>query len=237
MRALPPILALAAAAVAVPASAEQRTLSVSSFERIRVDGPFEVSVATGGSPGARVEGDGDALDRMQLAVDGRTLTIRRRTDGVWGERGTKPIAGIVRIRLTTPSLATVMVGGDARVGVDRMKAQRVELWVTGAGTIDLAAADADQLNAQLIGTGRLTIGGRAATARLMTNGPGAIDAAALDAGDLVVRLEGPGETLAKARFSATVTSTGLGSVKVAGQPKCTVRAPSGAPIVCGLPTP
>lgn len=107
-----------------------------------------------------------------------------------------------------------------------------------SGAIDAAALDADQLNATLVGSGGIKLGGRAAKVRLMTNGTGGIDAVPLKADDLILLLDGPGEIRATARFTANVTSTGLGSVTVYGKPACTVKAVAGGPVSCGkLPTP
>jgi hypothetical protein len=55
----------------------------------------------------------------------------------------------------------------------------------------------------------------------------------LTVSDLVVRLDGPGETQASARFTADLTSTGLGRIVVSGGAKCTTNAQAGGPILCG----
>jgi hypothetical protein len=68
---------------------------------------------------------------------------------------------------------------------------------------------------------------------MLTNGSGTILALPLTVSDLVVRLDGPGETQASARFTADLTSTGLGRIVVAGSAKCTTNAQAGGPILCG----
>ena len=70
------IAAVAAAAAAVPAKAADRTYSMTSFEKIRVDGPYDVKVATGVSPYARASGDWAAIDQLVMSVEGHTLVIR-----------------------------------------------------------------------------------------------------------------------------------------------------------------
>jgi hypothetical protein len=110
---------------------------------------------------------------------------------------------------------------------------RVNVTVSGNGSLALAAADTDQLNATLIGTGQMSLAGRAARARLVTRGPGAIDASALAVNDLTVHLDGVGETRAAARYTAQVTNSGLGMVTVTGNAKCRVNAAAGGPVTCG----
>jgi Putative auto-transporter adhesin, head GIN domain len=211
--------ALALSLSATPAFAADRTFSVGSFERLRVDGPFEVRVTTGASPGARASGGRELLDRVDIDVNGTTLVVRMGSGG-WGETpakagGTPPV-----ITLSTPRLVSATVSAGARVMI-------------GAGVLSVAKADTDQLNATLVGTGQITLGGRASRARLLTNGPGAIDASALTVNDLIVRLEGAGETKASARYTAQVNSTGLGKVTVTGGAKCTIKAVVNGPVVCG----
>lgn len=214
------------------ASAAERRVGLGSFDRLRVEGPFDVRVATGRSPGGAIGGERDAIDAIDVRLDGTTLVVRS-GGGAWGERprgdaDTPPI-----ITLTTPALMSAAVVGGARVAIGRMKGPRVDLSVSGTGTIALTTVDADQLNATLIGSGTMSIGGRAQRARLVTNGPGTIDAVALEAGDLIVRLDGLGATRARARYTAQVTNTGLGTVVIDGNARCTVKALAGGPVTCG----
>ena len=64
-------------------------------------------------------------------------------------------------------------------------------------------------------------------------GPGNIDARQLMVGDLTARSDGAGEMALAARYTADVTSAGLGMISVAGSPSCTVHALAGGPIRCG----
>ena len=58
------ILALFLAAFpASQATAAERTLSVTTFDKVRIDGPYRVRVTTGVSPFARVSGSAAAITR------------------------------------------------------------------------------------------------------------------------------------------------------------------------------
>lgn len=227
-----PAFALLLFALATPVSAAERKIGLGSFDRLRVEGPFDVRVATGRSPGGAISGERDAIDAIDVRLDGTTLVVRSGA-GDWGERPRGDVDAPAVITLTTPSLMSAAVFGGARVTIGRMKAPRVDLSVSGTGGLALTAADADQLNATLIGSGAMSIGGRAARARLVTNGPGTIDAVALEAGELFVRLDGLGATRARARYTAQVTNTGLGTVVIDGNARCTVKALAGGPVTCG----
>jgi hypothetical protein len=83
-----PTLALLAVA-SLPANlfgaapASQRNYSVTSFDRIRVDGPYQVQLQTNVAPYARAKGSQAALDGVSIAVEGRTLIVRA-GGGSWG---------------------------------------------------------------------------------------------------------------------------------------------------------
>jgi hypothetical protein len=217
--------------VVARADASERTYSVTSFERIRVQGPFEVRLTTGKAPSARVEGDTAAFDGISVSIDGNTLTVRRAIgDGgqANGGRGSAPI-----ITLATPLLRSALVTGGGRLAITGMKSQRADLAVNGVGALSVSGIATDQLVATVIGTGTMTLAGRAQRAQLLTNGSGTIAAAALDVNDLTVRLDGPGKTDASARFSATIINSGLGEINVAGSAACVVKSPAGGVVSCG----
>ena len=223
---------LAALALSVPAAAAERVVGVGSFTRLRVQGGFDVRVAPG-SPRVTISGDREAIEAVDAHVENDALVLRRTVSGSWSERPVDARRTPVAVTITTPSLTNVALIGGARVAVARMAGPRVDLAVTGTGSVAVAASQADQVDVRIVGSGTVAIAGRAATARLSTNGPGTIDAASLDAGDVVVRLDGLGTTSARARFTAAITNTGLGSVTVAGNARCTVRADAGGPVECG----
>jgi hypothetical protein len=224
-------LSLSFLAVAVPAHAADRHVYIGSFDRIRVQGPFEVHVVEG-SPDATLSGDARVIEAVEVRVDGTTLTVRNAI-GAWGERPQATATRPVVVTVATRSIANATVIGGGRLTIARMKAPRVDLTVTGDGTIDAKGIEADRANATVIGGGAMTLGGTARTGRLLTNGPAAIDAAALSVGDLTVRVDGPGAVKAAARFTARIDNVGLGQVAVAGNPKCVVKADVGGAVTCG----
>ncbi|TPG15645.1 GIN domain-containing protein [Sphingomonas oligophenolica] len=222
---------LALSCATATASAADRPIYIGSFDRVRVQGPFEVRIVNG-SPGATLSGDRRVIEGVEVRVDGSTLTIRNGF-GQWGEQPRASTTQPVVVTLRTRNVVHATVIGAGRLTIPRMKATRVELAVTGAGVIIAGGIDADQANATVIGGGAITLAGRATSTRLIANGPATIDAGALAAGDATVRVDGPGEVKANARFTATVDNLGLGQVTVAGHPKCSVKANAGGPVTCG----
>lgn len=226
-------LSLALLALSLPAAADarDRTVMLTSFDHVRVEGPFDVTLTTGRGAGARISGDDRAIDGVNLRVVGRTLVVSAGVNGWGGYPG--EARGAVRIVATTPMLRSAHVAGGGRLTIDRVRSQQVDLGLSGAGSLSVAAIEADQLNATLTGNGAMTLGGTAGRARFVNSGAGAIEAGALVTGELTLQSQGTGSGTYHARFTADIAAMGLGSIVVAGQPKCRVRG--NGPVTCGTP--
>ena len=227
------LLVFALLLFAAPASAADRAFTVTNFDRIRVEGPFEVQVTIANNgAAAKARGEPNVLDNLSIEVQGGTLIVRKGSSG-WGERG-KVDGPAPVITLTAPALRGASVIGGGKVTIaGNVRTVRLDLQVSGNGSIDVRGIDADDTNVTMIGAGNVALAGKSARARLQTNGAGVIAAIPLMVGNLIVRLEGPGETQVSARLTADLTSTGLGRIVVAGNAKCIVRAQAGGPILCG----
>ena len=62
-----------AMSAASSAGAVDRTLSVTTFDKIRIDGPYKVKLTTGVSPFAKVSGSPAAIDGVSVDQQGGTL--------------------------------------------------------------------------------------------------------------------------------------------------------------------
>ncbi|MEO9131581.1 MAG: head GIN domain-containing protein [Sphingomonas sp.] len=239
IRHLPPFaLAFALFVASAPALAAERTYSIGSFDRIRVEGPFDVRLMTNASPGASAEGDPKATQELDIRVEGTTLIIRAGLSG-WGEQPRAGATGAPVISVSTGMIRRVTVIGGGRLTIaGPLRGQRIDLSLTGSGSLAVSGIEADQLFVTLLGSGDIALAGKAAKVNLNTSGPGTIAAARLTASDLILRLDGNGETHATALYTADVTTTGIGAATVYGKPACTVKAVAGGPVSCGqLPPP
>ncbi|WP_448662427.1 GIN domain-containing protein [Sphingomonas sp. CJ20] len=220
---LVPLLTLAAAP-----PLDERSVMVTGFDRLRVEGPFTVTVVDG-SPGAIVRGDSRALDQVAVRVQGTTLVVNTGTLG-WEQRaGGRDVAPAITVSAT--GLRGVQVTGGARVQVAGLQGTRVDVGVNGAGAIDIARLSADDLAVTLTGTGRIAIGGgTAGRARMLSYGAGTIDADGLTVGEANVRAESTGALALGVRYTATIAALGAGPVRIVGAPECTVSGPG--PVDC-----
>ncbi len=225
------LLFLAALTAATPAFAAERTLSVTDFERLRVDGGFIVDVRAGAATTAKIIGTQEELDITSVDVKGRQLNIRRNRSGWGGYPGQEAPAAM--IRLTVPLLSNILVIGPAKVSVDRLRGQRVAASLEGSGTLSIASITADRVDLSTLGSGTLKIAGVVGTLTAMARGGGTFDGTELIAADAKLTSESAGDVTIAVKRAITVTMTGSGTVTVLGKPACTVRNTGSGTVSCG----
>ena len=227
------ILALAFALVALtdsPAVAATRTYTVTSFDRIRVEGPYAVSVSVGGASFARASGTQRAIDAVSLRVEGRTLYVRADRSS-WGGNPDQP-AGPVTISVGTPELAHASLNGAGSVAIDRLRGLAFSLLVSGSGSASIGQADLDTLRVSVLGSGGTRLAGRAKQFTALIRGAGSLDAASLATTDATLSAFGPATLRAAAANSAKITATGTASVSLEGGGACELKV-SGSANVTG----
>jgi hypothetical protein len=224
-------LILLALCLAAPAAAETRGYTITSFEKIRVTGPFTVNVRTGPGPSARAEGSPAAMDRLRVEVQGSTLVVSSDRNAWSGWQGANP--GPVTLNVTTPALSSAILTGSGNLNIDRAKAPRFDLSLTGSGDISLGALAAERLLITVTGSGKATIAGKVAQVRALVQGSGAIAGAKLTAADLDLTVNGSGDVSFAATRAAKVNASGSGDVDVTGSAACSVRATGSGEVRCG----
>lgn len=217
-------LALPLFLLTAAAAPSERSFMVGSFERLRVDGPFDVTVITG-SPRASASGEQRALDQVSVRVDGTTLYVGA------GALGAGQPAAAAKITISVPALSAVLVNGGGRVRIAEMRGARVDLALNGAGSLDVGTVQADEAIVNLTGTGAVTLGGKAARARLRAYGAGSIDAGDLTANEATIVSETSGNMRLGVRYTAQVMAMGAGGVAITGAPEC--RVSGTGPVDCG----
>ena len=225
------ILALCISGGVTPALAADRNLSVTTFDRVRVDGPYKVIVVTGVSPFARVSGSSSAIDAVSVDQQGRTLIIRSNPNA-WGGRYPGESRGPVQINVGTADLAAAWVNGSGSLSVDKIKGLSFDLSVQGSGNAAVGSADVDQLKIGMSGAGNVTIAGKAPKLTAIIRGTSVLDASALAVKDVTVGAEGPTQVRLTATGTAKVDARGVSAVEIAGGPACTVKA-QGSAVVTG----
>ncbi len=219
------ILPLALLAIGAAPAPEERRVLLTGFERIRVDGPFEVRV-TDGPPSATITGDRRAIDRVSVRNQSNVLVVGVNIENSEGWRGKENMATIT---VTVPRLRAAQINGGGKLTIESITGQRVDLGINGAGSLTVGRLTADQLVATLTGTGLLKLdAGKALNARVTTYGAGSVDATGVVANDLTVNSQSAGDSRFTARFTANISSLGTGAVRVEGNATCRLAGPGPA---------
>ena len=227
MKALLPAL-LAAALAASPATAAERNFSVPSFERIRVDGPYKVSLKTGVAPFAIASGSAEAIDAVSIGVEGQTLIIRKNPSSFGGYPGKAP--GPVEIEVGTHDLSTAWLNGSGSLAIDRVRGLSFDLAVQGSGSASIGSTDVDQFKIGISGAGNATVAGKAPRLTAIVRGTSKLDAGALTAKDALIGVEGPSDVRVIATATAKIDARGTSTVEIGGNPACTVKAEGSATV-------
>lgn len=222
------LLIAALSTAAAPAAAATRNFEITSFTKVRIDGPYKVTLKTGVAPFASASGSPAALDRIAVDVRGDTLVVRTNLDSWGGYPGQN--VGPVEINLGTHDLSSAWLNGSGALSIDKVKGLSFDLSVQGSGVGQIGEANIDQLTVTVVGTGSARLAGQAAKMTAFIRGLSNLDAAALSTKDATLGADGAGTILANVSDSATVNATGPATVRLSGAPSCTLRVNGSATV-------
>ncbi len=219
-----------AAACSGSAGAATRNYGVTSFDRIRVAGPFDVNVHVGGSPSARATGSQAAIDRLSVEQQGNVLVVKPLPGG-WGGW---PIGnqGRIVVDVSTPSLNNATLAGSGSVSIDRVKGDQLDLALSGSGNLSVADVDVTRLTTTMTGSGDLSLVGRAVQAKALLTGSGDLKGDKLAADVADVSLIGSGDLSIGARRTAKVNLAGSGDIRIAGPANCSITRTGSGDVHC-----
>ena len=218
-------------ALATPALAGGRGYTVTDFDRIQVEGPFEVLVRTGKGPSARATGSVEALEGVTIEVQGRTLKVRPNRSAWGGYPGNGSRAVVVE--LTTHDLRGASLSGSGSLSIDKARGMRLDLTLSGSGRLSVDRVEADSLVTGLLGAGKMNIGGKVKVLKATVQGSGDFDASGLAVEDAELKADTSGAIALNAGRTSNVVSTGAGDTVVTGKAACTVKALGSGQVRCG----
>jgi hypothetical protein len=222
-------LLIAALSIATaPAAAATRNFGITSFTKVRVDGPFRVRLSTGVPPFASASGSPAALDRIAIEVRGDTLVVHNNLDS-WGGYPGQDV-GPVEISLGTHDLSSAWLNGSGALSIDKVKGLSFDFSVQGSGAGEIGQASVDQLNVSVVGTASAKLAGEAAKMTAVIRGVSSLDAGALSTKDATLGADGAATIAADVSDSVTLDATGPATVRLSGGPSCTLRVAGSASV-------
>jgi hypothetical protein len=220
--------AAALSVIAAPASAATRNFGITSFEKVRVEGPYKVKLTTGVAPFASASGSPGAIDKVAIEVRGNTLVVHNSLSSWGGYPGQQ--TGAVEISLGTHDLTAAWISGSGLLAIDKVRGLSFDLSVQGSGSATIGHAEVDQLSVAVVGTGSATLTGRAGKMTAVVRGISSLNAGGLAAKDATIGAEGAATIAANVSNSATVDASGPATVQFSGAPACTIRGGGSASV-------
>jgi hypothetical protein len=221
IRSLIPLTALAVATGADASSAASRNFGVRNFEKIRVEGPYRVTLKTGVPPFATATGSPAALDRIDLEMRGNVLIVRAMPSTA--SSTDKDGLGAVDIQVGTHDLYAAELTGAGSLAIDKVKALKFDMTLGGAayGQIDNAAID--QLSLVLVGNAAGRLSGTAKQMTAVLRGLSTLDSSGLQVSDASIGADGPSTVRALVTKSVKLDGSGTASFSLTGRPSCTLN--------------
>jgi hypothetical protein len=207
-----------------------QTYDLTGFTAVEVSGPDDVTIRQGDSFSISARGRKEALDRLEIKVDGPDLLIGRKREGFSFSSDDEDD---VDIAITLPRLNKVRLTGSGTIDADNVDGDAVEAVVTGSGDLKVAKLTGKRADITVSGSGDIEIaGGTIGSGELSVTGSGDIDADGLVATTLEVSVTGSGNVDAQATGKADIRILGSGDVTLGGGATCSTRQMGSGTATC-----
>jgi hypothetical protein len=210
-------------------STGQRSFDVGAFESVSLAGAHDVIVTVGGPPSVRAEGDAEALERLEVRVEGGVLWLETRRDS-WFSGGRR---GSVTVHVTAPSLNGASIGGSGDMRIDRVQAQAFEGSISGSGDLEIGTLQTRRVEFSIAGSGDIRASGAAEEAEISIAGSGSVELESLQTRRASVSIAGSGDVAIQASEAVDGSIMGSGNVTVRGAARCSVTKMGSGEIRCG----
>ena len=194
--------------------------AMQTFDKVEVKAPVNVILEQNGSYTVRVKGTNEQLEKMTIYVDKDELTIDMKEYNLGLFDDLKNNLKGVTVFVTVDALKDVKITGAGDVTIPaEVKADDLNLHVTGAGDMNAAQLTCKNLDIKITGAGDMTMG--AITADAVTakiTGAGNVEIASLVAKSLDNKTTGAGNMVFKNMNVDVVKSqiSGAGNVTLSG---------------------
>lgn len=209
-------------------SGTERSFAATGFDQVTLQGPDNVVVKTGGTFAISASGPSDILDKLDIRVDGGTLKIGRKREGMFGNDGSESVT----ITVTMPSIKGAALAGSGDMSVDKAEGADFAGSIAGSGDLTIASLIASKVDFSIAGSGNLGATGKAKALNYSIAGSGDIEAAGLESETASISIAGSGGIEARVTQTADISIVGSGGVELTGGAKCNTKTMGSGEVRC-----
>lgn len=207
------------------------TRDIEDFERIEINGDFNVQIDTGSASSVTIETDENLMDLIVTHISGNKLIIETR-DGIC-IRPSHPVeitvsatamseitlngSGLVYSYGFTTDNFSVNLAGSGEIECDDVVSTVADIQLEGSGLIDCSII-CDDLHSQVEGSGNIKLRGNCLSAEHKITGSGNIKAGLINSDVCIVYISGSGTADVDVNDALDVTIIGSGKVYYTGDP-------------------
>lgn len=191
----------------------EKLRALGAFTKLRIDGPFDVTLTQAASDQATVIADDNVEPMVETVVEGDTLVVRMQRDAGFTTRSAPAV------RLNARALQAIMVNGSGDLDAERFKADSLSLNVVGSGDVQFGLVEVRGLSVDISGSGDVRLAGRADQQSWTVSGSGDVDARALSGRSARVDINGSGDVSLGVTEQLDVQLSGSGDLSYAGRPQ------------------
>ena len=202
---------MAGGAVAPSGNTVSEEMSLGNFDKIVVNGSFEVTYETGNAAGAVVTGSDNLVPLVNVEVNDNTLSIGFK-------RGTSVSRNDVEVHVVAPSVTGYELNGSGDLSVVstlKMPSAAIKAVLNGSGDIEFySSVECQSFTGTVNGSGDLALSSLLRASKgvdLTVNGSGDIDADAVKCAELDAAVNGSGDLSVNTVEGKLVTTKLAGS--------------------------
>lgn len=200
----------------------KETREISGVEKVILRGYGELYIKQGDMESLEIETAEQYMDHVKTRVENGELHID--VIGDWLDRITTFFSRgydsqRIRYDLVVKDLRGLDVSGAARVELEALQTNELEVRLGGAADIDIDELAVGELKVRLPGAGSINVSGKAASQDVHVSGAGSYSARNLACQSTVVKISGVGKAIVSAVDDLDISVTGLGSVEYYGSPR------------------